>query len=75
MFNSPPPIININCLNSSITNIPHTSLTDKIILHKLDSTKIFLKQNNNVLVTKAGKGNVTMNTDKNDYIKMVELAP
>lgn len=46
---------------------------DKHILNEFKECKMFLRNNDNVIVTKADKGQTTVIMDKDDYIqKMIE---
>jgi len=49
------------------------SNTDLEILDAVSSTKRFVKNNFNILFTKADKGNTVVALDKNDYIKNMEI--
>lgn len=53
-------------------NKPHISYQDRVLQHKINKTRIFIKNNPNLLITRADKGNITVAIDRNTYIKKVE---
>ncbi|XP_067628785.1 uncharacterized protein [Eurosta solidaginis] len=52
---------------------PKNSARDKFVLDTLHSAKTFLKNNKDLLVLNADKGNVTVLMDKSDYEKKLQL--
>jgi len=57
-----------NLLSKTMYNHP----IDKKIITLLESTKKFLKNNPNILFTRADKGSITVALDKNDYINKID---
>ncbi|XP_075158033.1 uncharacterized protein LOC142231303 [Haematobia irritans] len=49
------------------TNKTYMSSRDKYIQRTVDQTKQFLKKNNNIMITNADKGNVTVAIEKSEY--------
>ena len=62
----------ISAVNKNLHNKNHISYTDKQITKKLNLTKNFLKNNPDVLVTKANKGNSTVILTYEFYNNKVE---
>jgi len=50
----------------------HMSDTDLKIMDAVSSTKKFVKDNPNILFTKADKGNTVIALDRNEYIENME---
>ena len=58
----------------TLKKVNHISNEEKSFTNKLNTIKTFLKNNRNILFTRADKGNVTVSFNKSDYqTKMLEL--
>ena len=56
-----------NNINMTLKKVNHISNEEKSFTNKLNTTKTFLKNNRNILFTRADKGNVTVCLNKSDY--------
>ena len=64
----------VNCINTYSHQIRNpTNNFQKQIIHNSQLTKTFLKNNPNILITKADKSNTTVAIEKNKYIDDVQL--
>ena len=63
-----------NNVNMTLKKVNHISNEEKSFTNKLNITKTFLKNNRNILFTRADKGNVTVCLNKSDFqTKILEL--
>jgi len=53
-------------------NTPPKLSSDSKLIHLLHTTKQFCKNNQNIIFTRADKGNITVALDKSSYIKKIE---
>ena len=61
----------INCVNTFAKKKLHLWHTDAVIMSKISATDKFVKDNKNILFTKADKGNVTIAIERENYNKKV----
>ena len=59
-------------LNRFHNNFPSPTSTDKLILEWLRTTKSFINNHPNILITNADKGNITVALDKDAYVSRME---
>jgi|GEM_PF-1112420 len=62
----------VNTLKKNLQNNKHVNYIDARLQKEYISCKRFLKNNEDIFVTKADKGQVTVILDKNNYIKQME---
>lgn len=60
-----------NSWHRFLTTSRHMNHTERQILKELENCKRFLRQNDDVFVTKADKGQFTMIMDKNSYFNQM----
>ncbi|EFN67919.1 hypothetical protein EAG_11940, partial [Camponotus floridanus] len=62
-----------NILQRFLSTKTHINYGERYILNSFNASKRFLRENNDIMVTRADKGQITVAMDKKDYFNNMDM--